>query len=94
MVGGLVKIVVDLLITTLPIPLIMRMNMQKKQRYMVSLLLALGYIVCIAGAVRAYYTWKSFYDTNDPIWYQYPAFIAAALENNLAIVCRLLFHQT
>lgn len=86
MVGGLVKIGVDILITTLPIPLIMRMKMQKKQRYMVCLLLGLGYIVCIAGVVRAYYTWKSFYGTNDPVWDQYPAFIAAALENNIAIV--------
>ncbi|KAE9969593.1 hypothetical protein BLS_005312 [Venturia inaequalis] len=87
MVGGLVKIGVDILITTLPIPLIMRMKMQKKQRYMVCLLLGLGYIVCIAGVVRAYYTWKSFYGTNDPVWDQYPAFIAAALENNIAIIC-------
>lgn len=85
-VGGLVKIAVDILITTLPIPLIMRMNMQKKQRYMVSILLGLGYIVCIAGAVRAYYTWKAFYNTNDTMWYEYPAFIASGLENNLAIV--------
>ncbi|TID19487.1 hypothetical protein E6O75_ATG06825 [Venturia nashicola] len=87
MVGGLVKIVVDLLIASLPIPLVMRMDMQKKQRYMVTLLLGLGYIVCVAGAVRAYYTWKSFYNTNDASWDQYPAFVAAALENNLAIIC-------
>lgn len=91
LVGGLVKIAVDILITTLPIPLIMHMKMQKKQRYMVSLLLGLGYIVCIAGAVRTYFTWKSAYATNDPIWYEYPAFIAAALENNLAIVRRRFF---
>jgi hypothetical protein len=88
MVGGLVKIVVDLLITTLPIPLILRMNMGRRQRYLVVLLLGLGYIVTAAGAVRAYFTWKAFYDTNDQTWYEYPAFVAAALENNLAIVCR------
>jgi hypothetical protein len=87
MTGGLVKIVVDLLITTLPIPLILRMNMQKRQRFLVIVLLGLGYIVTAAGAVRVYFTWKAFYDTNDQVWYQYPAFIAAALENNLAIVC-------
>jgi hypothetical protein len=86
MAGGYVKIFVDLLITTLPIPLIMRMNMQRRQRYLVVMLLSLGYIVAIAGAIRTYYTWKALYGTNDPTWYQYPAFIASAIENNLAIV--------
>jgi hypothetical protein len=85
-VGGIVKIVVDLLITTLPIPLILRMNMPRRQRYLVALLLALGYIVTAAGAIRTYFTWKAFYDTNDATWCQYAAFIAAAIENNVAVV--------
>jgi hypothetical protein len=94
MAGGMVKIAVDLLITTLPIPLILRMNMQKQQRYLVVMLLGLGYLATAAGAVRAYFTWKAFYDTNDQTWYQYPAFIAAALENNIAIVCRIVLSSS
>lgn len=91
MAGGIVKICVDLLITTLPVPLVLRMNMAKRQRYLVVLLLGLGYIVTAAGGVRAYFTWKAFYNTNDPIWFEYLAFIASTLENNLAIVyCTIL----
>jgi hypothetical protein len=84
--GGLVKILVDLLITTLPIPLVLRMNMQRRQRYGVAFLLGLGYIVTTAGAVRSYYTWKTFYGTEDRTWFQYPAFLAAVVENDVAVV--------
>ena len=86
MVGGALKVLIDLLVTTLPIPLVLKMQMERRQRYLVAFLLGLGYLVTAAGAVRVYYTWKAFYDTNDPTWFQYPAFIAASLENNIAVV--------
>ncbi|KAF2431911.1 hypothetical protein EJ08DRAFT_696058 [Tothia fuscella] len=85
--SGCLKTFADLLITTLPIPLILRMNMQKRQRYGVAALLALGYIASIAGIVRTYFTYRTFYQTYDVTWWEYPGFLCAALENDLGVIC-------
>jgi hypothetical protein len=84
--GGIVKTFTDLLITTLPIPLILRMRVEKKQKYGVAILLALGYVATAAGAVRTYFTYKMFYVSPDQTWFEYPAFLAAAVENDIAVV--------
>lgn len=67
--------------------MVLRMNMESKQKYGVAVLLSLGYIVTIAGAVRTYYIYKTFWVVKDQTWDgQYPAFLAAAFENNIALV--------
>jgi hypothetical protein len=95
LVGGIVKTIIDLLVTTLPIPLILRMKVARRQRYGLAILLALGYVVTAAGAVRSYYTWKIFHNPLwDQSWFQYPCVLAGAIENELAVVCfiRLYIH--
>jgi len=88
MAGNVVKTIVDLLITTLPLPLVLRTNMQRRQRYGVAVLFGLGYIVTGAGIVRTYFTWKVFNNKQgDQTWEEYPAFLGATVENNLAIIC-------
>lgn len=57
--GGVVNSVSDFLITVLPIPIVMRLQMPLKQRIGVCILLCLGMIVTIAGSLRTYFTWKS-----------------------------------
>jgi hypothetical protein len=86
LIGGIVKTLVDLVITTLPIPIILQMNIHKRQKYGVAILLGLGYVVTAAGALRTYFTWKTFFGTNDTTWFEYPAFLASAVENDLAVV--------
>ncbi|KAF1811365.1 hypothetical protein P152DRAFT_459764 [Eremomyces bilateralis CBS 781.70] len=86
--GGVVKTFIDVLVTTLPIPLILSMKLRPQQRYGLVVLLALGYIVTAAGALRTYYTWKVFHNPLwDYSWYYYPAFLASAVENDLAVIC-------
>jgi hypothetical protein len=50
--GGIINCFADLLITALPIPVIMKLNMPLKQRLGVTVLLSLGLIVTIAGIIR------------------------------------------
>jgi hypothetical protein len=85
--GGAVKTFIDFYVTTLPIPLVFTMKMDRWQKYGTVLLLGLGYLVTAAGAIRLYYTWKLFYNSDyDYTWMQYPAFLASAVENDLAVV--------
>jgi len=84
--GGAINCVADLLITTLPIPMVMRLKMRLRQRLVVSFLLGLGFIVTIAGIVRTYFIWMAFMDSYDETWYSYPLWIAAAVEVDLALI--------
>lgn len=83
---GVIKVFIDLWITTLPIPWVMQTQMKRRQRYLVALLFALGYVVTGAGAARVYYTWKVFFTDGDLSWWLYPTLISSTIENNLAIV--------
>jgi hypothetical protein len=50
--NGIVNTVADALVTGLPIPLIVRLNMPLGQKLGVTFLLGLGFVVTAAGIVR------------------------------------------
>jgi hypothetical protein len=85
--SGVIKVFVDVMITTLPIPLILRLQLSRPQKRAVVVLLGLGYIVTAAGAIRTYYAYFILWRTYDESWYNYYGFLAATVENDLAIVC-------
>jgi hypothetical protein len=76
----------DLLITILPIPLFWRLQMPLKDRIAICLLLGLGIIVTIAGALRNFFIWYALISTYDETWYTYPLWICSAIEIDLAVV--------
>ena len=84
--GGIIACFADLLITTLPIPMVMKLKMRLRQRLIVAFLMGLGFIVTIAGIVRTYFIWMAFMSSYDETWYSYPLWIAAAVEIDLAII--------
>jgi hypothetical protein len=86
--GGIIKTIIEIGVTTLPIPLIARMKIERKQRVAIVALLGLGYLTTAAGVVRTYYIWKTYYGTYDVVWYQYPGFIVSVVEVNLGIVSK------
>jgi hypothetical protein len=86
--AGAIKALMELIITTLPIPIILKLNMDKKQKIAIAILLGVGYLVTVAGAIRTYYTYTVYFKTRDQTWAQYPAFLATAVENDLAVVRR------
>jgi hypothetical protein len=84
-VGSVFKNVIDLIIPSLSIPLIMRMNMPRHQKFGVGVLLGVGYLVAVNGTVRLYYTWRMLH-SYDTTWEQYPAFLTGSVESHLAVV--------
>ena len=76
----------DLLITVLPIPLIMRLQMPIRQRIGVVILLSLGFVVTAAGAFRTYYLWLGLVSSYDLTWLSYPLWISASVEMYLGVV--------
>ncbi|KAF2140909.1 uncharacterized protein K452DRAFT_288317 [Aplosporella prunicola CBS 121167] len=84
---GVVNCFTDLLVTLLPVPVIMKLQMPIRQRLDVMLLLSLGFAVIIAGIVRTYFIWKGLMDSYDETWFTYPLWIAAAVEIDLGVIC-------
>jgi hypothetical protein len=83
----------DLIATTLSIPLIFQIQLPARQRYGLAILLGLGYVVTAASAVRCYYTYKIFSNPLwDQTWFQYPSVLAGSIENDLAVVSFLRQH--
>jgi len=78
------------MMTTLPIPLVLRLRMPRRQKFIVATLLAAGYVVCVAGAIRTYYVWYFYNGTWDMSWYIVPGMLAASIENDLGIVSFLI----
>jgi hypothetical protein len=67
----------------------MGLQMPQRDKYAVVVLLCLGYMATIAGAVRTFYTWKAFIDPEgkrDLTWYEYNGFIASSLELQIQVV--------
>lgn len=90
LVAGILHCLSDLLTTTLPIPIIWRLQMPLKQRISVCVLLGLGFVVTLAGIVRTYYIWKGIIEEWDETWYTYPLWIWAALEIHIAVVSQVV----
>lgn len=83
---GVVNTFLDLLTTTIPIPLIINLQLPLRRRLGAIVLVSLGLIVTIAGAVRTYYTWQGLLASYDQTWYSYGLWISAAIEIDLGVV--------
>jgi hypothetical protein len=84
--AGVSNCFMDVLVTTLPIPIILKLSMTLRKRVVVIVLLNLGLLATICGALRTYYTWKSLIHSYDITWEGYGLWIAGAIELNIGIV--------
>jgi hypothetical protein len=88
--GGIVNNFSDILVTIMPIPLVMRLNLPRRHLIITTCLFGLGFIASIASIIRTYYLWSALYKSYDLSWLSTPLYIACAIELNLGIVCLLL----
>lgn len=84
---AVITIVLDFAILLLPIPLVMGLQLSTKQRVAVLTLFGLGFIVCIAGIVQAYYIDVALRKSYDETWDGWPLWVASAVEVDLGILC-------
>jgi len=85
-IGSILKNVQEAIVCTLPIPLVMRMNIPKRRKYGAAVLLSIGYVVLIVAFVRLYFIYKMFH-SYDGTWTQYPAFLAGSTEVHIGVFC-------
>jgi hypothetical protein len=73
------------MVATLPIPVILRLDMTRRQRWSVASLLCLGGFVVAVGCVRTHYLWILF-DSDDLTWYAAPYWVCSEIEICVAMV--------
>ncbi|QDS72116.1 hypothetical protein FKW77_003736 [Venturia effusa] len=84
---GIANTVADLMVTIIPIPLIARLDLPGRRRVGAFIFVGTGFLICAAGAARAFYTWRSLVSSYDSTWESYGMFISAAIEINLGVIC-------
>ncbi|KAF2421520.1 hypothetical protein EJ08DRAFT_491217 [Tothia fuscella] len=77
----------DLLVTVLPIPVVMKLQMSRVRRMGVLMLFGLGFSITAAGAARTYFSWFTSTGRHDLAWDSYQLFICAVTEVNLGLIC-------
>jgi hypothetical protein len=88
--AGISSCFMDLLVTALPIPLILQLSMSARKRIVIIVLMNLGLLATIAGAVKVVYVWRSLVNSYDTTWEGYGLWIAGTIEVNIGVVSLLL----
>jgi hypothetical protein len=77
----------DLLTAVLPTFLYWNLQITKRQKLALFGIFAIGYGVVALGALRTYYSWRTFYDTYDLTWSSYDMFVTSLLELHVGAFC-------
>ncbi|EFX06590.1 pth11-like integral membrane protein [Grosmannia clavigera kw1407] len=88
---GIINMLNDVIILSIPIPLILSLQLSLRKKVAVTGILLLGGFVCVASALRIYYL-TVFSSSTDLTWVMGPVFIWSAIEPSIGIVCACLPH--
>lgn len=77
----------DLITALLPTTLYWNLRIPMRQKIALFGIFAIGYGVAALGAMRAYYSWKIYYDTYDVTWYTWDLFLVTMLELHVGCFC-------
>lgn len=86
MTFGIITIILDFILLLLPVPIVWALQLPVKQRLAVCGLFFLGFIVCIAGIIQAYYVDYALVSSYDETWDGWPLWVASAIEVDVGIV--------
>ncbi|CBY01463.1 hypothetical protein LEMA_P002500.1 [Plenodomus lingam JN3] len=77
----------DLLTAVLPTFLYWNLRIPIRQKIALLGIFAIGYASVAIGAVRAYYSWRIFYETYDVTWWTWDLMLTCLLELHLGAFC-------
>ncbi|KFY79925.1 hypothetical protein V499_01183 [Pseudogymnoascus sp. VKM F-103] len=83
---GLTNTITDIYVYVLPMRLVWKTNLPKRKRLELVGIFGAGFLVCVAGGIRLYYTIAT-QTSDDSTWVGYYMYTWEAIEVNLGIVC-------
>ncbi|KFY22945.1 hypothetical protein V493_06213 [Pseudogymnoascus sp. VKM F-4281 (FW-2241)] len=85
--AGAINLIFDLLIFTIPLRSLFLLKIRTTQKLQVISLFSAGLIVIAAATMRLYYNVVVFLQTYDVSWHGYVAWVWAAVEVHVSIIC-------
>jgi hypothetical protein len=85
--AGIISAVQDFVTAALPTLLYWNLQIPLRQKTALFGIFAIGYGVVALGAVRAYYSWRTFYDTYDVTWSSWDILLTSMLELHIGCFC-------
>jgi len=83
--AGILNTISDFIVFFLPIPTVLALQLPFRQRMMLCTIFGAGFVVCIAGCFRIYYSYQTT-STFDRTWVSYGLWISGVLELYIGIV--------
>lgn len=85
--ASVLNLIFDLIIFAIPLRSLFLLKIGTTQKLQVISLFSAGLIVIAAASVRLYYNYVVFFRTYDVSWYGYVAWMWAAVEVHVSIIC-------
>ncbi|OBT89070.1 hypothetical protein VE02_01965 [Pseudogymnoascus sp. 03VT05] len=85
--AGVLNVIFDLIIFAIPLRSLFTLKIRTTQKLQVISLFSAGLIVIAAASIRLYYNVVVFLQTYDVSWYGYVAWLWAAVEVHVSIIC-------
>jgi hypothetical protein len=85
--GGIVKTLIDVLLISLPYPLICKLTLSLRERSAVLSLFSLGISITIFGSLRSYYIYQVYFKSGDSTWFAFWIYYWSSMEHYIGIIC-------
>ncbi|OBT66477.1 hypothetical protein VE03_03675 [Pseudogymnoascus sp. 23342-1-I1] len=85
--AGMLNLIFDLIIFGIPLRSLLLLKIRTTQKLQVIALFSAGLVVIAAASMRLYYNVVVFLQTYDVSWYGYVAWLWAAIEVHVSIIC-------
>ncbi|KFY97576.1 hypothetical protein V498_01998 [Pseudogymnoascus sp. VKM F-4517 (FW-2822)] len=85
--AGVLNLIFDLIIFGIPLRSLLLLKIRTTQKLQVIALFSAGLVVIAAASIRLYYNVVVFLRTYDVSWYGYVAWLWAAIEVHVSIIC-------
>lgn len=85
--ASITNVITDFMTTVVPMPLIWKLQLARRQRLAVIGIFAIGFTVTIASSFRTYYAWMNTYGSYDATWWGWSCALSAGVEINVGLVC-------
>ncbi|KAI4267330.1 MAG: hypothetical protein LQ337_008409 [Flavoplaca oasis] len=84
--NSILNVFADFLVLILPIPMLRKLQMGMRQKWIIGLLFGVGSLTCIVSAVRTYYV-ALLFGTTDTSWILPTPTSLVVVETNLCVIC-------
>lgn len=85
--ASVINVFTDFMTAVVPMPLIWKLNLPRRQRLAVIGIFGIGIVVTVASSVRTYYAWFDAFGSYDASWWGWATCLSASIEINLGLVC-------